>query len=188
VPRAGPGAGPSVPVSVAASQPGASGRRRARAWYSGPCFRGSAYSLGLIVQYVPLVVPYHDPPDHSGSNGSKSASSYVVEPGVARPGRSLPGRGLALAGPAPALPRGRAWPAAAPASSPAAALAGPLAAPLARLALARSGFAHQPALRRPVALGLDSPVSWSYAAWIARNRGIAASPAVSGWNVLARRR
>ena len=24
--------------------------RRARRWYSGPCFRGSAYSFGLIVQ------------------------------------------------------------------------------------------------------------------------------------------
>ena len=24
--------------------------RRARAWYSGPCLRGSAYSFGLIVQ------------------------------------------------------------------------------------------------------------------------------------------
>jgi len=29
----------------------------------------------LIVQYVPLDAPYHVPPDHSGSNGSSSATS-----------------------------------------------------------------------------------------------------------------
>ena len=44
--------------------------RRARAWYSGPCLRGSAYSFGFIVQYVPLVVPYQLAPPQSGSNGS----------------------------------------------------------------------------------------------------------------------
>ena len=37
-------------------------RRRARRWYSGPCLRGSAYSFGLSVQYVPLDVPYQVPP------------------------------------------------------------------------------------------------------------------------------
>lgn len=57
--------------------------RRARAWYSGPCFRGSAYSLGLIVQYVPDVVPYHEAPPQSGENASGSTSSYEVEPSVA---------------------------------------------------------------------------------------------------------
>ena len=57
--------------------------RRARAWYSGPCLRGSAYSLGLIVQYVPLVVPYQLAPPQSGSNGPASAPSYDVEPSVA---------------------------------------------------------------------------------------------------------
>ena len=49
--------------------------RRARRWYSGPCLRGSAYSFGLIVQYVPLEVPYHEPPLQPGSNGSSSAGS-----------------------------------------------------------------------------------------------------------------
>ena len=40
-----------VAGSVAAGrQPRRRPRRRARAWYSGPCLRGSAYSLGLIVQ------------------------------------------------------------------------------------------------------------------------------------------
>ena len=55
-------AGP-VAASVAgdgadAADPPARDVRRARAWYSGPCLRGSAYSLGLVVQYVPLEVPY----------------------------------------------------------------------------------------------------------------------------------
>ena len=44
--------------------------RRARAWYSGPCLRGSAYSRGLSVQYVPDVGPYQAPPSQSGSSGS----------------------------------------------------------------------------------------------------------------------
>jgi hypothetical protein len=63
----------SAPPAVSGSP--ASAARRARARYSGPCLRGSAYSLGLIVQYVPLDSPYHDPPDQSGSKGSWTASS-----------------------------------------------------------------------------------------------------------------
>ena len=66
--------------------------RRARAWYSGPCLRGSAYSFGLIVQYVPLVVPYQLAPPQSGSNGPASAPSYEVEPSVALPRRRVPAR------------------------------------------------------------------------------------------------
>ena len=46
-----------------------------------PCLRGSAYSLGLSVQYVPLVVPYQLAPRQSGSNGP-STPSYEVEPSV----------------------------------------------------------------------------------------------------------
>ena len=56
--------------------------RLARAWYSGPCLRGSAYSFGLSVQYVPLVVPYQLAPRQSGSNGP-STPSYEVDPSVA---------------------------------------------------------------------------------------------------------
>ena len=48
--------------------------RLARAWYSGPCLRGSAYSFGLSVQYVPLVVPYQLAPRQSGSNGPSAPS------------------------------------------------------------------------------------------------------------------
>ena len=48
--------------------------RRARAWYSGPCLRGSAYSFGLSVQYVPLVVPYQLAPRQSGSKGPSTPS------------------------------------------------------------------------------------------------------------------
>ena len=48
-------------------------RRRARARYSGPCLRGSAYSFGLTVQCVPEVVPYHVPPLHSGSQSTASS-------------------------------------------------------------------------------------------------------------------
>src|SRR5215212_6298225 len=83
-------------VAVGSSESAPARDRRARAWYSGPCLRGSAYSFGLIVQYVPLDAPYQVPPDHSGSNGSSSATSYVVEPGVARfdgRDRPLPRRG-----------------------------------------------------------------------------------------------
>ena len=78
-------------------------RRRPRIWYSGPCLRGSAYSLGFSVQYVPDVVPYHDAPPQSGSNGSPSAPSYEVEPSVALfGGRSaVPSRSPAADGPAP---------------------------------------------------------------------------------------
>src|SRR6476619_5550063 len=57
--------------------------RRALAWYSGPCLRGSAYSFGLIVQYVPLAAPYQPAPLQPGSNGSSSPGSYNVEYGVA---------------------------------------------------------------------------------------------------------
>ncbi len=49
--------------------------RRPRAWYSGPCLRGSANSFGLSVQYVPDEPPYQLAPSHSGSNGSRSAPS-----------------------------------------------------------------------------------------------------------------
>ena len=66
------------PADAAASDvPSASARaaRRARAWYSGPCFRGSAYSRGLIVQYVRDDGPYQEPPSHSGSSGASAASS-----------------------------------------------------------------------------------------------------------------
>ncbi len=76
----GPGSSRSSGTSPRAA---AAAARRARAWYSGPCLRGSAYSLGLSVQYVPEVVPYHDAPPQSGSNGSASAPSYDVEPRVA---------------------------------------------------------------------------------------------------------
>ena len=37
-------------AGVASGAPDARDARRARAWYSGPCLRGSAYSLGLTVQ------------------------------------------------------------------------------------------------------------------------------------------
>ena len=90
----------------------------ALAWYSGPCLRGSAYSFGLIVQYVPDVVPYHDAPPQSGSNGSLSASSYDVDPSVARRRRALrvdspgdwvpPGRPGTPAACRPRTPRRRA--------------------------------------------------------------------------------
>ena len=81
--------------------PGGHGRaaRRARAWYSGPCLRGSAYSLGLSVQYVPLVVPYQLAPPQSGSNGP-STPSYEVEPRVAFFG----GRSERRRDPPPAVP------------------------------------------------------------------------------------
>ncbi len=76
-------AGSSAAVaSLAAVSPGVGGvparpaaARRARAWYSGPCLRGSAYSFGLMVQYVPLVVPYQLAPPQSGSNWLASAPS-----------------------------------------------------------------------------------------------------------------
>src|SRR4029077_15056552 len=82
------GSGPAGSLWSAASGGGkacpATGRvaRRARAWYSGPCLRGSAYSFGLRVQYVPLVVPYQLAPRQSGSNGP-STPSYEVDPSVA---------------------------------------------------------------------------------------------------------
>ena len=76
---AGAGSGGAAPAPAPAGWDSISGaappRRRALAWYSGPCLRGSAYSFGLIVQYVPLVVPYQEAPDHSGSYGSCSAKS-----------------------------------------------------------------------------------------------------------------
>ena len=89
---------PAPSVAGAGSPPRARAARRARAWYSGPCLRGSAYSFGLSVQYVPLVVPYQLAPPQSGSNGSSSAPSYDVEPSVALfgargfpPGGGVPG-------------------------------------------------------------------------------------------------
>ena len=88
----------------AGSPPFAPAARRARAWYSGPCLRGSAYSFGLIVQYVPLVVPYQLAPPQSGSNGPASAPSYDVDPSVALP---RPGRGV---GPGPVGSRRRRVP------------------------------------------------------------------------------
>jgi hypothetical protein len=55
--------------------------RRPRARYSGPCFRGSAYSRGLTVQYVPESAPTQAAPSQTGS--SSVTPSYVVEPGRA---------------------------------------------------------------------------------------------------------
>ena len=79
---AGSSSGASAGSSSRTQPPDA--ERRARRWYSGPCLRGSAYSFGLIVQYVPLEAPYHVAPVQPGSKGSSSAASYEVEPGVAR--------------------------------------------------------------------------------------------------------
>ena len=103
----GPSAGPRRPTAVRGSAPA----RRARAWYSGPCLRGSAYSLGLIVQYVPDVVPYQDAPPQSGSNApgrrrhttSSRGSPFRRRrsPGVS-PGR--PGSVEGPAGPVDAVP------------------------------------------------------------------------------------
>ena len=78
------------------SVPRARAARRARAWYSGPCLRGSAYSFGFTVQYVPLVVPYQLAPPQSGSNGPTSAPSYDVDPSVRLVGRARfpPGGGV----------------------------------------------------------------------------------------------
>ncbi len=73
--------GASGPVSALAG-PAARAARRALAWYSGPCLRGSAYSFGLIVQYVPLVVPYQLAPTQSGSNGL--AVGLVIRRGAER--------------------------------------------------------------------------------------------------------
>ena len=97
-------------------RPRARAARRARAWYSGPCLRGSAYSFGLSVQYVPLVVPYQLAPPQSGSNGPvRPVVGRRPERGLVRlraaspPGgggrRASPGRGAArrcagVAGPA----------------------------------------------------------------------------------------
>src|SRR5690242_14776760 len=74
----GPAVGASLGASVGSSASAASvsdgaasmvlrrrSARRARAWYSGPCLRGSAYSFGLSVQYVPELVPYHEAPPQS---------------------------------------------------------------------------------------------------------------------------
>ena len=92
--------GSGAPVAGAGSPPRARAARRARAWYSGPCLRGSAYSFGFSVQYVPLVVPYQLAPPQSGSNGSASAPSYEVEPNVALFGA----RGFPPGGGAPGVP------------------------------------------------------------------------------------
>ena len=201
-------------------QPSRDRARRARAWYYGPCLRGSAYSFGLIVQYVPLDAPDHVAPVQPGSNGSWSAPSYDVEPGVAvvaGPFRDGPRRERpppvpdAAPGPAEPLPAGRSVrppPPDAPPLNPGswARVRGPAPAgrapgvrrPSARPdALARFGSARQGSRRStpgsadgrlPTRRVRPGPASWSYAAWIARNRGSAASPAASGWFVLARRR
>src|SRR5262245_57207517 len=72
----GPASAPAPASSSSRIQPPAA--RRARRWYSGPCLRGSAHSLGLIVQYVPLAAPYQPAPLQPGSNGSSSPGSYDV--------------------------------------------------------------------------------------------------------------
>src|SRR5436190_16964359 len=79
------GAAGSAAVSAAGTLrstglPGGHGRagRRARAWYSGPCLRGSAYSFGLSVQYVPLVVPYQLAPRQSDRKSTRLNSSHTV--------------------------------------------------------------------------------------------------------------
>ena len=112
------GAGPRWPGPVGRDR----AARRARAWYSGPCLRGSAYSFGLSVQYVPLVVPYQLAPPQSGSNGP-STPSYEVDPSVAllggRSGRRRDPAPLPSWCPSPAPRRGRAPPArAAPPAGP----------------------------------------------------------------------
>ena len=65
--------------------------RRPRARYSGPCLRGSAYSRGFTVQYVPESAPTHAAPSQTGS--SSAAPSYVVDPGCARGVCCIPGLG-----------------------------------------------------------------------------------------------
>src|SRR5687768_13439141 len=72
------GASPSIVALAAAS----AAILRARDWYSGPCFRGSAYSRGLMIQYSPDDGPYQAAPPHVASAGSR-ASSYEVDPRVA---------------------------------------------------------------------------------------------------------
>ena len=115
---------------------GSSGRpsrdRRARAWYSGPCLRGSAYSRGLIVQYVPLDAPYHVAPLQPGSKGSSSAPSYEVEPGVAaRAGpRRLDGRRGRPDGESGSAGPGRAAPPGPPFAVPGSVSEGPVGRPL----------------------------------------------------------
>ena len=92
-PRSGVG---GSPVRGAAASATAAAARRARAWYSGPCLRGSAYSFGLIVQYVPLVVPYQLAPPQSGSNGlrrrRRTRSSRASPCSAAVGGRDARGR------------------------------------------------------------------------------------------------
>ena len=73
---------PDTPSCLARRSAAAAALAAARARYSGPCFRGSAYSRGLTCQYSPLVGPYQDAPAQVGSAASR-ASSYVVEPKVA---------------------------------------------------------------------------------------------------------
>ena len=247
--RSGKGASSSGPSASASTAPLDSAAvvpsriqpsrdRRARAWYSGPCLRGSAYSFGLIVQYVPLDAPYHVAPVQPGSKGSLSAPSYDVEPGVAvgaGPRRADDRRARPavepLVGPGPAPPSGRspAGPARdpgpggrevpdvlveepAPGPGPAASsgrgralppgrapgVRRPSARPAARARLgsarqgsrgsAEGGSVGRSAARPPTRRIRPGPASCSYAAWIARNRGSAASPAASGWLIFASRR
>src|SRR5690349_12105369 len=189
----------SVASSLAPASPTPRVARRARAWYSGPCFRGSAYSRGLIVQYVPEDGPYHAPPSQSGSSGS-AASSYVVEPGLAvlGPRRAWCSRlGRSRFGPLPA--DARVPPLPDPVRPPDVAvppMPEPRARQAARDARAREGSAldsRAGSARRgrgcPGARSRPSlSTSLSYAAWIDRNRGSARSPAASGWYCFTSRR
>ena len=215
-------AGASLPGSSSMIQRPAADRR-ARRWYSGPCLRGSAYSFGLIVQYVPLEAPYQVAPVQPGSNGSSSAASYEVEPGVARfeGRRRAPARRPAVGSPARpglepvplALPpapgaEGPALPSEPPAPDgpvvgsslrglpgrgrvPGGGRRRPSSVPDAR---ARSGSAAHGSRagavpgRDPIRRPRWGPARISYAAWIARKRGSAASPAASGWFAFASRR
>ena len=90
------GGSSAAPVASAAPS---SAARLARAWYSGPCLRGSAYSFGLSVQYVPLVVPYQLAPRPVGlerrrrRRRTRSSRAWPCSAASAfRPGRG-PGSG-----------------------------------------------------------------------------------------------
>src|SRR5688500_11975964 len=76
------GATKGASSSIVPDTDASAGILRARDWYSGPCFRGSAYSRGLMIQYSPDDGPYQAAPPHVASAGSR-ASSYEVDPRVA---------------------------------------------------------------------------------------------------------
>ena len=115
------------PLGLLCSRPAgrrSAAARRARAWYSGPCLRGSAYSFGLIVQYVPLDVPYQarrSSPARTAPRRRPRTRSIRAWPCSGPPPRR-PRRPRVCAAPArrrPAGPRrrrppGRAWPAGRP--------------------------------------------------------------------------